>query len=196
MAAHARLKNEFTEDEKCHNLMSWLICFIGSIWILRGRIVSLILSSFWLESLCKLFSATWIFNSIVYFRIHGKCWHQTSRFFQMPFHSLCVQTFWRDLEPASDEAIVFAVVSAVIVKPAYIYTEHQMLSPLSQLLDGSSLNIVSSEDNYMAFLYLRACCIHNVPIRMPFNIVVQDLQRLVCTTHNFRVWPIKAISLL
>ena len=26
MAAHARLKNEFTEDEKYHNLMSWLIC--------------------------------------------------------------------------------------------------------------------------------------------------------------------------
>ena len=25
MAAHARLKNEFTEDEKCQNLMSWLI---------------------------------------------------------------------------------------------------------------------------------------------------------------------------
>ena len=25
MAAHARLTNEFTEDEKCHNLMSWLI---------------------------------------------------------------------------------------------------------------------------------------------------------------------------
>ena len=24
MAAHARLKNEFTEDEKCHNLVSWL----------------------------------------------------------------------------------------------------------------------------------------------------------------------------
>ena len=24
MAAHARLKNEFTEDEKCHNLMIWL----------------------------------------------------------------------------------------------------------------------------------------------------------------------------
>ena len=24
MAAHARLKNEFTEDKKCHNLMSWL----------------------------------------------------------------------------------------------------------------------------------------------------------------------------
>ena len=23
MAAHARLKNEFTEDEKCHNLMTW-----------------------------------------------------------------------------------------------------------------------------------------------------------------------------
>ena len=27
MAVHARLKNEFTEDEKCHNLMSWLIYF-------------------------------------------------------------------------------------------------------------------------------------------------------------------------
>ena len=24
MAGHARLKNEFTEDEKCHNLMRWL----------------------------------------------------------------------------------------------------------------------------------------------------------------------------
>ena len=24
MAVHARLNNEFTEDEKCHNLMSWL----------------------------------------------------------------------------------------------------------------------------------------------------------------------------
>ena len=24
MAAHARLKNEVTEDERCHNLMSWL----------------------------------------------------------------------------------------------------------------------------------------------------------------------------
>ena len=26
MAAHARLKNEFTEGEKCHNLVSWLSC--------------------------------------------------------------------------------------------------------------------------------------------------------------------------
>ena len=25
IAAHARLKNEFTEDEKCHKIMSWLI---------------------------------------------------------------------------------------------------------------------------------------------------------------------------
>ena len=30
MAAHARLKNEFTEDEKYHNLMTWLI-FSGLI---------------------------------------------------------------------------------------------------------------------------------------------------------------------
>ena len=28
MAAHACLKNEFTEDEKYHNLMSWLILYI------------------------------------------------------------------------------------------------------------------------------------------------------------------------
>ena len=28
MAVHVRLKNEFTEDEKCHNLMSWLISFL------------------------------------------------------------------------------------------------------------------------------------------------------------------------
>ena len=27
MAAHARSKNEFTGDEKCHNLMSWLKLF-------------------------------------------------------------------------------------------------------------------------------------------------------------------------
>ena len=27
MAAHARLKNEFREDDKYHNLMRWLICF-------------------------------------------------------------------------------------------------------------------------------------------------------------------------
>ena len=26
MAAHACLKNEFTEDEKYHNLMTWFIC--------------------------------------------------------------------------------------------------------------------------------------------------------------------------
>ena len=24
MAAHARLNNKFTEDEKCHNLMRWI----------------------------------------------------------------------------------------------------------------------------------------------------------------------------
>ena len=30
MAAHARLKNEFTEDEKYHNLMRWLNCIFTS----------------------------------------------------------------------------------------------------------------------------------------------------------------------
>ena len=28
MAAHARLKNGFTEEEKNHNLMSWLIWYL------------------------------------------------------------------------------------------------------------------------------------------------------------------------
>ena len=28
MAAHAHLKNDFTEEEKYHNLMSWLIVLI------------------------------------------------------------------------------------------------------------------------------------------------------------------------
>ena len=28
MAVHARLKNEFTEDEKYHNVMSWLILWV------------------------------------------------------------------------------------------------------------------------------------------------------------------------
>ena len=30
MAVHVHLKNEFTEDEKCHNLMSWLIYVCNS----------------------------------------------------------------------------------------------------------------------------------------------------------------------
>ena len=32
LAAHALLKNRFTEDEKCHNLMSWLINLHLMIW--------------------------------------------------------------------------------------------------------------------------------------------------------------------
>ena len=28
LAAHARLRNEFLEDEKCHDLMTWLICMV------------------------------------------------------------------------------------------------------------------------------------------------------------------------
>ena len=31
MAAHACLKNEFTEDEKYHNRMTWLIGFIACL---------------------------------------------------------------------------------------------------------------------------------------------------------------------
>ena len=30
MTAHARLKNEFTEDEKYHNLMKWLISVLNA----------------------------------------------------------------------------------------------------------------------------------------------------------------------
>ena len=36
MAGHARLENEFTEDEKCHNLWTWLISFFRS-WSWRTR---------------------------------------------------------------------------------------------------------------------------------------------------------------
>ena len=32
MAAHERLKNESTEDEKCHNLMSWLVCLLSVVY--------------------------------------------------------------------------------------------------------------------------------------------------------------------
>ena len=36
MAVHARLKNEFTEDDKCHNLVRWLklrncLMFVGVV---------------------------------------------------------------------------------------------------------------------------------------------------------------------
>ena len=36
MAAHARLKNEFTEEEKCHNLMRWLNCSFRDINLKLG----------------------------------------------------------------------------------------------------------------------------------------------------------------
>ena len=32
MAVHVHLKNEFTEDEKYHNLMRWLILWLSCIW--------------------------------------------------------------------------------------------------------------------------------------------------------------------
>ena len=44
MAAHARLKNEFTEDEKYHNHMTWLISFL--IVHLVISVIALCLSSF------------------------------------------------------------------------------------------------------------------------------------------------------
>ena len=46
MAVHARLKNEFTEDEKCNCLMSWLkcACILISI-ILIGFLSQLVRSS-------------------------------------------------------------------------------------------------------------------------------------------------------
>ena len=37
MAGHARLKNEFTEDEKCHNLMRWLKYFDKEILWKQGN---------------------------------------------------------------------------------------------------------------------------------------------------------------
>ena len=44
MAAHARLKNEFTEDEKCHNFMSRLILHFTTVPLGDiGRMQTLIL---------------------------------------------------------------------------------------------------------------------------------------------------------
>ena len=39
MAAHVRLKNDFTEAEKYHNLMSWLI-FLSTLSISGCQIIS------------------------------------------------------------------------------------------------------------------------------------------------------------
>ena len=56
MAEHARLKNEFTEDERCHNLMSWPIflrdgcVFFGPEYII-GPVVTL--------SVCKSLNFKW-----------------------------------------------------------------------------------------------------------------------------------------
>ena len=42
MAVHARLKNEFTEDEKCHNLMRWLDFSVGARGVgLTGKCIAL-----------------------------------------------------------------------------------------------------------------------------------------------------------
>ena len=57
MAAHARLKNAFTEDRKCHNLVTWLFFFFffffcqvftvpkekqeSATWVLVGIILGL-----------------------------------------------------------------------------------------------------------------------------------------------------------
>ena len=41
MAAHARLKNEFMEDEKCHNLMRWLNYIISMPLQDHNSIISL-----------------------------------------------------------------------------------------------------------------------------------------------------------
>ena len=48
MAAYARLKNEFMEDEKYQNLMTWFICFAGRrlvgrfLFVLRFPIILLL----------------------------------------------------------------------------------------------------------------------------------------------------------
>ena len=41
MAAHVCLKKELVEDEKCHNLMSWLICAFV-IHMLHKKVLSLL----------------------------------------------------------------------------------------------------------------------------------------------------------
>ena len=46
MAAHARLKNKFTEDEKCHNLMRELNCFQQLLIVLDSGIFVIFIFKF------------------------------------------------------------------------------------------------------------------------------------------------------
>ena len=63
MAVHARLKKEFTEDEKYHNLISWLILFVYCVFLLLAvflpvlHVVHLIHWS--MQEYSKVFRFTW-----------------------------------------------------------------------------------------------------------------------------------------
>ena len=70
MAAHAYLKNEFTEDKKCQNLMSWLIIFIIIVrWLLFARICIVVSSIFtnWSSSFQILRVSGVLFHYIIFF---------------------------------------------------------------------------------------------------------------------------------
>ena len=51
----ARLKNEFTEDEKCHNLMSWFNCYFTMKFAsayLKWHLLGIFISTFKFSSDC------------------------------------------------------------------------------------------------------------------------------------------------
>ena len=72
MAAHARLKNAFTKDEKCNNLMSWLKCG----WVYMVSFIETFLLSFpsWkrLNRLKNVYHLSHVMRKPVYAICHSK----------------------------------------------------------------------------------------------------------------------------
>ena len=73
MAAHARLKNEFTEDEKYHNLMTWLkafsCCKIDILFRTLNKMLYMCMACQTLHYLIFLYFNSIFFIVIVYFFI-------------------------------------------------------------------------------------------------------------------------------
>ena len=83
MAAHARLKNEFTEDEKCHNLIGSLIYRIcervsivfcpTSRWRKRAAIFDRCNSRSFDRFLCRLLTIDMLFYVSVQLKMQLQC---------------------------------------------------------------------------------------------------------------------------
>ena len=83
MAAHARLKNELTEDEKYHNLMSCLICHLLFLSTFSAN-----LNPFFFQKYPKIEWKEW----------HWKEWHLLNllvSYFNMIFNLLLLQSTYR-----------------------------------------------------------------------------------------------------